>query len=269
MNTVTSLRKNGIGTRMIAAAEDIVRRSGRRAIGIGVGITPDYAIAQRLYPKLGYVPDGTGVHEDAWGGCSYSTKTLTEEDAEPTARLSYDIRSMEESRLMLPIAKQGVPMHTAEALLDLHERAHRNLTALLAHCRGLSGEEMNRALTGFGYPTVRLQLHHGIGAEKYWIGVLQGRIDAEDDDPDYPTVESLEAYRKQVFTATEAYLRASSVEELNTPRPMMTWGNKERVLTPAHVFMRTLTHLYHHQGQIVAMCRLLGKPCTGLDYPIA
>ena len=35
-----------------------------------------------------------------------------------------------------------------------------------------------------------------------------------------------------------------------------------------HVFMRTVTHLYHHQGQIVAMCRLVGKPCTGLDYPI-
>ena len=34
-------------------------------------------------------------------------------------------------------------MHTAEALLDFHERAHRNLTALLAHCRELSGEEWN------------------------------------------------------------------------------------------------------------------------------
>jgi len=160
-------------------------------------------------------------------------------------------------------------MQTAEALIDLHERAHRNLKALLAHCRELSGEEMNRALTGFGYPTVRLQLHHGIGAEKYWIGVLQGRIDDADDSPDYPTVESLEACREQVFKATEANLRASSVEELNTPRPMMTWGKREKVLTPAHVFIRTLTHLYHHQGQIVAMCRLLGKPCTGLDYPIA
>jgi len=159
-------------------------------------------------------------------------------------------------------------MHTSEALLDLHERAHRNLKALLSHCRGLSGEEINRELAGFGYPTVRLQLHHEIGAEKYWIGVLQGRIDADEDAPDYPTIESLEAYREQVFAVTEAYLRAASVEELNTARPMMTWGNRERVLAPAHVLMRTLTHLYHHQGQITAMCRLLGKPATGLDYPI-
>ena len=160
-------------------------------------------------------------------------------------------------------------MHTPEALLDLHERAHRNLTALLVHCRDLGGEAINRELAGFGYPTVRLQLHHAIGAEKYWIGVLQGRIDADDDSPDYPTIESLEIYRQYVFAATQDYLRGASVQELSSARPMMTWGNRERVLIPAQVFMRTLTHLYHHQGQITAMCRLLGKPCAGLDYPIA
>jgi uncharacterized damage-inducible protein DinB len=158
--------------------------------------------------------------------------------------------------------------HNASGLLDLHERVHRNLSGLLAHCRGLSEEELNRELPGFGYPTVRLQLHHEIGAAKYWIGVLQGRIDVEEDDPRYPTVTSLEAYREEVYALTESYLRAASVAELNTPRPMMTWGNREHVLIPAHVVVRTLTHLYHHQGQILAMCRLMGKPCSGLDYPI-
>jgi uncharacterized damage-inducible protein DinB len=75
-------------------------------------------------------------------------------------------------------------MHTPGALLDLHERGHRNLAALLAHCRDLTADEADRELPGFGYPTVRLQLHHIVGAEKYWIGVLQGRIDADDDSPD-------------------------------------------------------------------------------------
>jgi GNAT superfamily N-acetyltransferase len=76
MNTVTMLRRNGIGSRMIASAEEIVRSRGKRIIGIGVGVTPDYAIAQSLYPNLGYIPDGTGVHPDKWGGCIYSTKKL-------------------------------------------------------------------------------------------------------------------------------------------------------------------------------------------------
>lgn len=79
MNTVAHLRRNGIGTRMIKAAEALVYRRGKRVIGIGVGVTPDYAIAQSLYPKLGYVADGTGVHPDAWGGCMYLTKALNED----------------------------------------------------------------------------------------------------------------------------------------------------------------------------------------------
>jgi hypothetical protein len=57
-------------------------------------------------------------------------------------------------------------VHTGASLLDIHERAHRNLKGLLAHCRRLSLEELNRTLDGFGYSTVRLQLHHEIGAEK-------------------------------------------------------------------------------------------------------
>jgi uncharacterized damage-inducible protein DinB len=165
--------------------------------------------------------------------------------------------------------KRHASLYTPDTLLDLHERTHRSLTALLAHCREFSGEEIDRELDGFGYPTVRLQLHHEIGAEKYWIGVLQGRIDADEDAPDYPTIASLEAYRERVFAMTETYLAAASAEELNTARPMMTWGNREKVLVPAHVLMRTMMHIYHHQGQVTAMCRLLGRPINGLDYPIA
>ncbi len=79
MNTVTALRRNGIGTCMLKAAEELVQQTGMRFIGIGVGVTTDYAIAQKLYPKLGYVSDGTGVHPDEWGGCTYSIKELRQE----------------------------------------------------------------------------------------------------------------------------------------------------------------------------------------------
>jgi len=159
-------------------------------------------------------------------------------------------------------------MHTSEALIDIHERTHRGLRELLTHSDQLTSEELNRELPGFGYPSVRLQLHHEIGAEKYWVGVLQGRIDADEDDPKYPTISSLEEYRQEVFATADGYLRTASGEELNTARPMQTWGGKERILIPAQVFLRTQMHIFHHQGQIAAMCRLLGKPIPGMDYPI-
>lgn len=159
-------------------------------------------------------------------------------------------------------------MHTPEALLDLHERSQRNLEKLLAHCRPFGVDEVNRSLEGFGYPTIRLQLHHEISAQEYWLSVLRGRMFAEETEHLYPTIESLEAYRTRVADATTDYLRGASAAELNTARPMTTWGGGERSLMPAHVILRTLTHLYHHQGQVVAMCRLLGKPASGLDFPL-
>jgi len=160
-------------------------------------------------------------------------------------------------------------MDISEILLDLHRRAHGCLALLLGHCRELPPADIDRELTGFGYPTVRLQFHHAIGAEKYWIGVLEGRLDAEEDAPRYPTIASLEAYRGEVFAATEAYLRGASPAELNTARQVRTWGGRTRRVVPAQVVVRTVTHLFHHQGQLAAMCRLLGRPCPpGLDYPL-
>jgi len=159
-------------------------------------------------------------------------------------------------------------MISSDALLDLHERCHRSFAGLLAHCRAFDSDALNRELEGFGYPSVRLQLHHALGAEAYWVGVLQGRVEAEDDNPRYPTVASLESMREAVSSATEGYLRRASREELNTVRSMLTWTGKERMLVPAQVILRTATHLFQHQGQVTAMCRLLGRPVNGLDYPI-
>ena len=160
-------------------------------------------------------------------------------------------------------------MYTPEALLDLHERAHRSLSGLLVHCRALTSEELNREIAGFGSSCVRLQVHHEIGAEEYWIGVLQGRVYADENDAAYPDVAALEAYRQRVFAATEAYLKATTAESLNTARPMRTWDGSEPTLVPARVVVRTATHLYQHQGQIAAMCRILGKPVPpGLDFPL-
>ena len=159
-------------------------------------------------------------------------------------------------------------MHTADSLLDIHERSHRNVRGLIEHCAQLAPQELSQELEGFGYPSVRLQIHHAIGAEKYWVSVLEDHMDADEDEADYQTVDTLERFRQKVFNLTERYLRGASVEELNSQKTMTTWGNRQRLLIPAEVILRTQVHYYHHQGQVLAMCRLLGKPGSGLDYPI-
>jgi uncharacterized damage-inducible protein DinB len=160
-------------------------------------------------------------------------------------------------------------MFTPSTLSEIHHRAHQTLEKLLAHCGVLTPEEFHREIEWAGDPTVQLQLHHVISAERYWIGVIEGRMDVDEDQADYPTAESLEEFRQRVFEVGESYLRAASVEELNTARPMITWGNKERILIPAHIVIRTQMHIYHHFGKVGAMCRLMGKPVPpGMDYPI-
>lgn len=57
-------RRRGAATSIIVRFEELARLAGCHAIGIGVGIFRDYGPAQRLYAKLGYVPDGHGITYD-------------------------------------------------------------------------------------------------------------------------------------------------------------------------------------------------------------
>ena len=160
-------------------------------------------------------------------------------------------------------------MYTPEALLDLHARAHRSLRGIIRHCAELDAAAIDQELRGFGYPTVRLQLNHVIGAEEYWFGVLRGAFRAEEDAHLYPTIEAIECFRERVAAESVEYLRDTRTPDLNAARTMRTWGGRERSLIPAHVVLRTQTHIFHHQGQVSAMCRLLGEPVpAGLDFPL-
>jgi len=76
LNVVEEYRNHGVATALIRECESIIREAQHATIGIGVGLTPDYAAAQHLYPKLGYVSDGRGVHTAAEGHEAYFLKAL-------------------------------------------------------------------------------------------------------------------------------------------------------------------------------------------------
>jgi GNAT superfamily N-acetyltransferase len=76
LNVIIPWRRRGVGTALITAAEAVARDAGRRRVGIGVGMTPDYDAARRLYPALGYLPDGFGPRPTAYGDAEYLTKEL-------------------------------------------------------------------------------------------------------------------------------------------------------------------------------------------------
>jgi uncharacterized damage-inducible protein DinB len=162
-------------------------------------------------------------------------------------------------------------MYTPAALLDMHARSQKSLRGLIAHCGSLTSEELERQLLDFGLPphgepTVRLQLTHTIGAQRYWIGCLQGRMEPE--DPVLANTAEIEAFRESVAALVARYLEGATEAELNTARPVKTFHG-EAVLVPARVVVRTLVHIYDHKGKVAAMCRHMGKPISaGLDFAL-
>jgi GNAT superfamily N-acetyltransferase len=76
LNVVTAEQGKGIGREIIRELEAQARAQGFRKIGIGAGLGPDYAKAQRLYPRLGYLPDGLGKITTEWGDEMHLIKLL-------------------------------------------------------------------------------------------------------------------------------------------------------------------------------------------------
>jgi uncharacterized damage-inducible protein DinB len=163
-------------------------------------------------------------------------------------------------------------MFTSAALREIHGRGHRSLARLIEHCASFTDEEFHCRLDGFGWPTLHLQLYHTLQAEQFWVSVLRGRQEDVDLSGTYITAAALQEYRTQLEAETADYLCGLSDEELSTRRPFAIDDTSEEFV-PALVVLRVFSHIYHHQGQVLAMCRLLGRPRPGddgldVDFPL-
>lgn len=61
LNVLPQYRNQGIGTALLTIAENTVKEKGYTHVGLGFGLYADYGVAQMLYVKRGYIPDGLGI----------------------------------------------------------------------------------------------------------------------------------------------------------------------------------------------------------------
>jgi uncharacterized damage-inducible protein DinB len=161
-------------------------------------------------------------------------------------------------------------VYNSVALLDIHARAHESMRRAIAYCGNLTDEELRRPLAGFGFPTILRQFEHTVGAEVYWQTVMIRGYTEEATLPDLRGISDVEAFRRETARVTRSYLETASELELNSTREMISDPGQTRLLRPADVIMRVVTHIFNHQGQVLAMCRAMGKPndSVDLDYPL-
>ncbi len=164
-------------------------------------------------------------------------------------------------------------MHSPTDLLELHRRAHLGTAALIEHCAGFTTEELNREHAAFNGASLARMIHHILEAEDYWMLVLRGEYREEADafmnDGECRDVASMQQYLAKLAEQAGEWLGNVDSTWLNSPQEFLTWPDNRRELLPAMIVLRIVTHHFQHRGQAFSMCRLLGRPHAGADFPLS
>jgi uncharacterized damage-inducible protein DinB len=116
----------------------------------------------------------------------------------------------------------------------------------------------------FNGSTIRYLLIHTANTYKHWLGNFG--MSKELSFTDEESVMDIAGIRKvyaEVDSLVYAFLErfGGSIDE---PVTNLLRGN-EWSLTPLQLFTHVLTHEFHHKGQIMTMCRLLGHTPPDTD----
>jgi uncharacterized damage-inducible protein DinB len=154
---------------------------------------------------------------------------------------------------------------TIDGVRKLHSWTHESLGLVLDHLATVPATDFVKQVPGFGFATLREQIVHIFSCEAFWIHTLQDIRLADHDPSDWPNVAHARTLQGMVSAHTLAYLAGVTNEQLNSDTELHFSDGDVAVRTPALVLHHVLTHAFHHKGQIVAMCRMLGYPAPDTD----
>jgi len=157
-------------------------------------------------------------------------------------------------------------MFTIAGIKSFHARTHSSLDVLLTHLRTMHADLLLAELSGFARLTIRDQMFHTISNEIFWVHSLQLLPLPALSADDYSSLEALAELKRRAMAENLEYLDRLGESELNQDllRVPDAWVGPPR--SPAFILHHVLTHAFHHKGQAVAMCRLLGHPAPDTDY---
>lgn len=156
-------------------------------------------------------------------------------------------------------------MFTLAGIRKLHSWTHASIALVLDHLSTLPAAAYTQELPGFGFSNLRAQVVHVFNCESFWIHTLQSSPFTDRLPADSPAVSDAREVQHQVMEQTLAYFSRLTEEQLNANTKLYFPEGDTAIRTPALVLHHLLTHAFHHKGQIVAMCRLLGHPAPDTD----
>lgn len=151
---------------------------------------------------------------------------------------------------------------------EFHAATHKRFSRLLEHLGTVPAHLVITPVLGFGKNTIGKQVNHVLYSEWTWVGALSGKFEAKDWNHEEYRLPALIECRRVVADRTALYLDSISEEALhqNLPSYPDFWVGPPR--TPSFILHQVITHAFHHKGQIVAMCRILGHPAPDTDLQL-
>ena len=156
-------------------------------------------------------------------------------------------------------------MFTVDGVRKLHGWTHASLNLVLDHLSTIPAGDYGKQVPGFGFSTLRKQVIHIFNCEGFWIRTLQGQPHVDRNPEECPAVADARILQQQVSQRTHTYLATLTDQQLNADTELHFPDGDVAVRTPALVLHHVLTHAFHHKGQIVAICRVLGHPAPDTD----
>lgn len=154
--------------------------------------------------------------------------------------------------------------------LDEYKWVKRNRSVLLEQCSNLNENELTKEFD-LGFQSIKKTLVHIAGCYHAWLGSFI----LEKTETPLLTSEEIENMNindiKQYFIQADEYFEEIIKEksiDLNTYiKRSAKWkqGNELIEKTVHQLLFHSITHEYHHKGQIVVMIRMLGYTPNNTD----
>ncbi len=147
-------------------------------------------------------------------------------------------------------------------LLELLDYQHWATIKTLDSVANLSEEQLHRDL-GSSFKSVFETLVHVYGADRAWLGRLEGQSPSRPNPNDYP---SLEALREAWETVLDGW--KPTVSKLENPKLEVHYKSYDGAPftnSLEQIVKQVVNHGTYHRGQVAAMQRMLGGEAVGTD----